>query len=191
MERGHGVGVPEVAGERLRLRAWREADLAPFAEMNADPQVASWLSGPLTRAESDAFVERIQEHMRQHGFGFWALELPGVADFAGYVGFAVPNFEADFMPCVEIGWRLCPAYWGHGYVTEAARGCLGFAFRRVGLSELLSFTAIGNQRSRAVMERIGMRESREFDHPKLDVTHPLRRHVIYRLAATEWEGATP
>ena len=173
---------PTVRTPRLLLRSWRDEDLAPFAAMNADPSVMEFFPRPLERAESDAAVARIREHFDRNGFGLWAVEVPGAADFIGFVGLAVPRFEAHFTPCVEIGWRLVREHWGHGYATEAARAVLDFAFLELHLEEVVSFTAEVNSRSRAVMERIGMTRSPgdDFDHPALPEGHPLRPHVLYR-----------
>ena len=116
-------------------------------------------------------------------FGHWAVEVPGRADFIGYVGLSVPQFEAHFTPCVEIGWRLARDHWGSGYASEAARAALDFGFRNLGLDQIVSFTVPGNWRSRRVMERIGMcgTPHDDFDHPALPEGHPLRRHVLYRI----------
>lgn len=150
--------------------------------MNADPRVMEFFAAPLGRAESDALVDRIEAHFDRHGFGLWAVEVPGVADFIGFTGLSVPRFEAPFMPCIEVGWRLAVAYWGHGYATEAARLALDYGFATLGLAEIVSFTAATNLRSRAVMERLGLRRdpADDFDHPALAEGHPLRRHVLYR-----------
>lgn len=174
---------PSLRTARLLLRDWRDADLDPFAAMNADPVVMEFFPRPLERAESDAAVARIREHLASHGFGLWAVEVPGVAEFIGFVGLAIPRFDAHFTPCVEIGWRLARGYWGRGYATEAASAALEFGFRKRGLDEIVSFTAVENRRSRAVMERIGMTRSlaEDFDHPALPEGHPLRRHVLYRV----------
>lgn len=174
--------APELATARARLRRWRPEDREPFAALNADPEVMRHYPAVLSRAESDALADRIEEHFTRHGFGLWALELPGVAPFAGYVGLSVPRFEAAFTPCVEIGWRLARAHWDHGHASEAARNVLTFGFGELGLREIVSFTVPENARSRRVMERIGMtRDPRDdFDHPLLPEGHPLRRHVLYR-----------
>jgi RimJ/RimL family protein N-acetyltransferase len=150
--------------------------------LNADPRVTEFLSKPLDRAESDALVTRIRNHFAERGFGLWAVQVSGRADFIGFVGLTVPSFEAHFTPCVEMGWRLAREHWGHGYATEAARAALDFGFRHLGLAEIVSFTVPANQRSRAVMERIGMTRSAadDFEHPALPEGHPLRRHVLYR-----------
>jgi RimJ/RimL family protein N-acetyltransferase len=142
----------------------------------------------LSREESDAGVARIESHFARRGFGLWAVEIPGVTPFAGFIGLSVPAFHAHFTPCVEIGWRLARPYWGRGYATEGASAALHFGFERLGLAEIVSFAVPGNMRSRRVMERIGMRQSPadDFDHPLLPVGHPLRRHVLYRLTRAQW-----
>jgi RimJ/RimL family protein N-acetyltransferase len=143
---------------------------------------------PLARFESDAVAGRIRDHFARHGFGVWAVEAPGVADFIGFVGLSVPTFQAHFTPCVEIGWRLAHEHWGHGYATEAARAAIGFGFRDLALDGIVSFTVPQNWRSRRVMERLGMTRSAsdDFEHPGLPEGHALRPHVLYRLSRTEW-----
>ena len=168
---------------RLILRAWREEDLAPFAELNADPAVMEYFPGTLSRAESDAFAARIRSEMAERGFGLWAVEVPGVAPFIGFTGLAVPRFEAHFTPCVEVGWRIARAHWGRGYAPEAAGKALAHAFGPLSLDEVVSFTAGGNLRSRRVMEKLGMTHepADDFEHPSLAPGHRLRRHVLYRF----------
>ncbi|HXG76019.1 MAG TPA: GNAT family N-acetyltransferase [Gaiellaceae bacterium] len=169
-------------GPRVLLRAWEEDDLAPFAELNADARVMEHFPRTLTREESDALVrEHIVPHFAEHGFGVWALEVPGVTRFAGFVGLQTHVFEAAFTPCVEVGWRLAAEWWGFGYATEAARLALAYGFREAGLEEIVSFTVPANRRSVAVMERLGMTFALAFDHPRLPPGHSLRRHVLYRL----------
>lgn len=168
---------------RLVLRSWRDEDRAPFAALNADPRVMEHFPSVLTRSESDALAARLQSSIDERGFGFWAVEVPGIADFVGFVGLAVPSFTAPFTPCVEIGWRIAREHWGKGIATEGARAALDAAFDELGLSEVVSFTATGNTRSRRVMERLGMRHDArdDFDHPALPEGHALRRHVLYRI----------
>ena len=168
------------------LRRWRDDDRGAFAALNADPRVTRYLGGPLAREHSDALAERLAEQF-DHGFGFWALELPGHVPFVGFAGLMRPSFSAHFTPCVEVGWRLASEYWGHGYATEAALAALRDGFRRVELPFVVSFTAAGNARSRRVMERLGMHHdaTEDFDHPVLPFGDPLRRHVLYRLSRHE------
>jgi RimJ/RimL family protein N-acetyltransferase len=177
--------------ERLILREWTSADRAPFARMNADPRVMEFLTGTITREESDRLVtERVEAHFREHGFGLCAAELAENHEFIGFIGLAVPAFEASFTPCVEIGWRLAAEYWGRGLATEGAREILRYAFEERGLAELVSFAAEGNVRSRRVMEKIGMSRdpAEDFDHPKLAAGDLMRRHVLYRLTRSRWEA---
>lgn len=168
---------------RLRLRPWRESDLAPFAAMNADPLVMEHFAAPLTREESDAYARRMMAAIEGRGWGNWALEEIGGEPFVGFAGLSAPSFEAHFTPCTEIGWRLARSAWGRGYATQAARAALAFGFGELGLAEIVSFTALANARSIAVMERLGMRRDGEFDHPRLPAGHRLQRHVLYRLSS--------
>jgi len=181
-----------LAGERVLLRPWREEDLAPFAALNADPRVMTFMAGCLTRADSDRLAMRIARHFDRHGFGLWAVELMGVAPFIGCVGLAVPSFHASFTPCIEIGWRLARDYWGRGYAREAARVALAVGFEDFGLERIVSFTARDNRRSRRLMERLGMSHSadEDFGHPALPEGHPLRPHVLYWLGRAEWRALT-
>ena len=178
----------QVATERLLLRPWRETDFAPFHGINGDPVAMEYFPGVLSRDESDALATRVKAHFDEHGFGFWAVELPGEAEFIGMVGIAHVWFDAHFTPAVEIGWRLDRRYWGRGFASEAARGALGYAFGPLGLSEVVAFTVPANRRSRAVMERIGMRRdpADDFEHPALLPGHALRPHVLYRIRAEDW-----
>ena len=177
------MSTPVIRTERLILREWRPEDREPFAALNADPRVMECMPALLPRAQSDALARRSEQHFAKHGFGPWAVEVPDVAPFVGFVGLSVPAFDAHFTPCVEIGWRLAAEHWGHGYATEAALASARFAFDELEMTELVSFTTPQNVRSRAVMRRIGMThdEADDFDHPRLPPGHRLRRHVLYRL----------
>lgn len=182
------IPEPVLTTPRLVLRPWRDADLDGFAALNADPVVMEHFPSTLTRAESDATAARVRDDFARRGYGPWAVEVPGVADFIGFVGLSVPRFEAHFTPCVEVGWRLARAHWGKGYATEAARAALDFGFRVLDLHEIVAFAVPGNARSRAVMARLGMSraEADDFDHPGVSAGHPLRRHVLYRLSREDW-----
>jgi RimJ/RimL family protein N-acetyltransferase len=178
----HPHETTELRTERLLLRRWREADREPFARLNADPEVMEHFPSPLTRAESDAMVDRLDAHLAEHGWGLWAVERLDDGELLGFTGLATPRFDARFTPAVEVGWRLARHAWGRGYATEAARSVLAHAFDALGLDEVVSFTATSNARSIAVMERLGMAHdpADDFDHPSLPDGHPLRRHVLYR-----------
>jgi RimJ/RimL family protein N-acetyltransferase len=160
--------------------------------MCADPDVMAHMVSPLTRDQSDAMADRIAEHFAVHGFGLWACEIPDQTPFAGFVGLAIPKFEAWFTPAVEIGWRLGRRWWGHGYASEGARAVLDHAFTVAGLAEVVSFTVPTNVRSWKVMERLGMTRDLggDFDHPRVPEGHPHRRHVLYRLSREQWLRAS-
>lgn len=182
--------LPELRTSRLLLRALRHGDRSAFDAMNADPRVMEHFPAPLDRAGSDAMATRIAEHASEHGFSFWAVEAPGVAEFIGVAGLLVPGFKAHFTPCVEIGWRFAHEFWGRGYATEAALALLDHAFGRLGLDEVVAMAVPANTRSRRVMERIGMTRDTDgdFDHPYLPEGHRLRRHVLYRLPRSARTG---
>jgi ribosomal-protein-alanine N-acetyltransferase len=171
--------------QRLLLREWRDDDRTPFAALNADPRVMEHMPQLLSRADSDAFVDRIRAHFDTHGYGLFALEAAGA--FIGFVGLQHVPFDAHFTPAVEIGWRLAHDAWGNGYASEAAREVLRYGFADQKLSEIVSITIAANQRSWHVMERLGMtrRSEDDFDHPRLADRHPLRRHVLYRIRALD------
>jgi RimJ/RimL family protein N-acetyltransferase len=175
--------LPRLLTPRLLLRDWSDADLAPFAALNADPEVARHLPGTLTREASDAMAARIRAHLGRHGYGLFAVERRSEPGFLGFVGLSQVPFEAAFTPAVEIGWRLAREHWGQGYATEAAAAVVELAFGELDLDDLVSFTVPGNLASRRVMEKLGMRRDpgEDFDHPRLAEGHPLRRHVLYRL----------
>ena len=177
--------------ERMVLRAWQMSDRAEFARLNSDVRVMEFMPACLSTAESDLFFDRIQHHFQKYGFGLYVAELREGRRFVGTVGLMVPQFEAHFAPCVEIGWRLTADCWGRGLATEGARAVVQHAFESLNLESLVSFTVPANVRSRRVMEKIGMsRESADnFEHPKLPEGHPLRPHVLYRLSRTDWMRA--
>lgn len=176
---------PELLTARLRLRRWVVADHEPFAALNADPAVMEYFPDPLSRQQSDDLIEAIERGFEQRGFGLWAVEVRATGAFIGFTGLSEPSYETHFTPAVEIGWRLAREAWGEGYATEAARASLAFGFEQLDLDQIVSFTPAENTRSRAVMERIGMRRDKagDFEHPRLPVGHPLRRHVLYRIGS--------
>ena len=180
----------KLSGGRVCLRRWCDEDREAFAAMNSDPRVMEFFRGPLGRVESDAMIDGIQKHFKEHDFGLWAIEVPGLASFIGFAGLAVARFSAHFTPCVEIGWRLAFDHWGHGYATEAARLALVYGFGPLALPEIVSLTTVTNYRSRAVMERLRMQRNPadDFDYPSLPESHPLRRHVLYRLDSGSYFG---
>jgi ribosomal-protein-alanine N-acetyltransferase len=172
--------------ERLNLRDWKETDLQAFRLMNKDKRVMEFLPGILSDRETDSFYTGIKDEFLEFGYGLFAAEVKGGSEFIGYIGFHRATFEASFTPCIEIGWRLKFEAWGRGYATEGAKACLRYGFDTLDLERVYSFTSKQNSRSENVMKKIGMSKITEFDHPKLDESSVLRRHVLYGLTQTEW-----
>ena len=180
--------ISELESARLRLRPWRDTDLAEFAQMCADPQVMRYFPACLSRLESASLIGRFRGHFAEHGYGFWALERKDTGAFIGFTGLSTVAFDARFTPAVEIGWRLAPQHWGLGYASEAAWAVLRCAFDRLALAQVVSFTPQLNLPSQKVMQAIGMQRDWEgdFEHPKLPQEHPLRPHVLYRITRAQW-----
>ena len=180
--------IIEFETDRLRLRQWLATDREPFAALNADPRVMEFFPATLDRATSDAMADYCEALIAKRGWGFWAAEIKGSGQFIGFIGLHTPSSDLPFSPCVEIGWRLAFEHWGKGYASEAARGALQVGFEFLDLPEIVSFTAVRNLRSRAVMERLGMREAPStFEHPHISVDSPLRLHCLYRLSRDHWQ----
>jgi RimJ/RimL family protein N-acetyltransferase len=183
------AGPLQIETARLILRRWRRSDLAPFAALNADPEVMEFFPSPLDRERSDAVADHCDALFDDHGYGLFAVEVRDGEPFVGIVGL---SFVADEIAPggTEVGWRLARSAWGRGYASEAARASLAFGFEQCGLPEIVSFTSALNVRSQRVMERIGMHRdpADDFDHPRVERGHPLERHVLYRLSAEEWSA---
>jgi len=180
----------ELETARLKLRRWRDADRAPFAALNADPAVMEFFPAPQSREASDASIDAWQAQLESRGWSNWAVELVESGEFIGFVGLSVPRRALPCSPCVEVGWRLARRFWGRGLASEAARAALGAGFERIGLAEIVSFTALGNLRSRAVMERIGMQDAhQDFEHPGVPEGHSLRPHCLYRIDRAGFQAA--
>lgn len=167
-------------GARVVLRPWRADDRVAFRRMGTDARVMEFMPGLLDATQSDALAERLAADIAARGWGCWVLEVPGVAEFGGFVGLNPTEVAGGG---IEVAWRLDPAVWGRGYATEAAALALDFGFSQLALPEIIAFTAVVNRRSRAVMERLCMAAMGEFDHPVLAEGHWLRRHVLYRKTA--------
>ncbi|MEO6805570.1 MAG: GNAT family N-acetyltransferase [Edaphobacter sp.] len=170
---------------RLLLRRWQEADREPFAEMNADPVVMHFFAAPMTREQSDEAIDRYLAAFDREGFSLFAATERGTGDLIGTIGLqtmrdAVPNLP---QPAVEIGWRLAQSAQGNGFATEGAHAVVNFAFNQLALTEVVAITALPNQASRHVMEKLGMthRPELDFNHPRVPAGHQYQRHTLYSL----------
>jgi RimJ/RimL family protein N-acetyltransferase len=172
---------------RLAFRVWQDRHRQAFAAMNQDTEVMRYFPALLTSEQSDASIDAWLAHFAQHGWSNWAVELIESGEFIGFIGLNVPRRQLPFSPCVEVGWRLKRSAWGHGYATEGAKECLRLGFEQLNLEEVVSFTALLNTPSIAVMRRIGMDNAfANFDHPALPHGHVLRAHCLYKITRNQW-----
>jgi len=177
----------EFETQRLRLRQWRRADYGPLADLNADPKVMEFFPSAQDRKASEAAAEQMHAEIAERGWGLWAVDRRDTSEFIGFVGLHVPSSPLPFQPCVEVGWRLAAAHWGQGFASEAAAASLEIGFERMQIPEIVAFTAMLNRKSRAVMARIGMRDTGvTFQHPKVPPKSPLRQHCLYLLTRDQW-----
>ena len=165
--------------ERLGFRRWQASDYAPFAALNANPDVMEFFPKTLSSTESDALIERIEMHFEEKGYGLWAVERKEDGAFIGFIGLLDVNFDIGIDDATEIGWRLDEKFWKKGYAAEGAKACLAYAFNDLGKKEIYSFTSTINTPSETVMKRIGMEKAGEFEHPRVAEGSPLRQHVLY------------
>lgn len=167
--------------DRLVLRSWGEDDLVPFSKMNSDKAVMEYLPKCLSYDETVQFYHRIVDEHKTFGYGLYAVVLKSTGKFIGYTGFHNFDFDAEFSPGIEIGWRLAKEYWNLGYATEAAKACIDYARSRRMFDKIYSFTSVSNLRSERVMQKIGMEHKGFFQHPSLPDGHRLKEHTFYKL----------
>ena len=170
--------------ERLILREWADDDRDAFAAIVADPHVMRFYPATRSRAEADAWIDKMIAGLAEGTSHFLAVQRKSDGAIMGLTGTAEINFAIPTGPKVEIGWVLGQHYWGNGYAPEAARASLGHAFETLELPEVVAFTAAINQPSQQVMRKIGMihDSAADFDHPRVAIGHPLRAHVLYRVS---------
>lgn len=180
--------ILQLESARLILRQWGDSDLPAFADLCADPRVMRYFPETLGRLQSAEVIGRARGHFAELGYGLWALERKDSGQFIGFTGLGQVGFDAPFAPATEIGWRLAYEHWGLGFASEAAWTCLACAFDRLGLEEVVAFTAVANASSEKVMQSIGMQRDVEgdFDHPNLP-GHELQRHMLYRITQAQWQ----
>ncbi len=172
--------------ERLIVRNWQDSDRPAFYQMSADPDVMAFYPNPLTVQECDNWLNKVSELTDKNGYSFWACQLKSTGEFIGFVGLNKPDYQLPFSPCTEIGWRLAKKHWKNGYASEAATYCLGYAFKKLGLTEVVSFAVKSNVNSIKVMERIGMVNMHaNFIHPDIELEH-LKEHILYKIAVQEY-----
>ncbi|MFF7755040.1 GNAT family N-acetyltransferase [Streptomyces sp. NPDC007971] len=170
--------MTEIRTPRLLLRRWHDDDLAPMADINADPRVMRWIGDGSVRGldHTARAIERWEEEWDEEGFGLFAVELLASGELAGFTGLSVPGFLPQVLPAVAISWRLGSQFWGQGYASEAAHATLEFALQDRGLDRVISISRVGDDASGNVVRKLGMAPERETVHP----VHgwPLRVHTL-------------
>lgn len=169
------------SSSRLGFRLWQESDLPLFSEMNADPETMKYFANTLTEKESEAMMTRMNTMFEAHGYCYFAIELLENQEFVGMIGLGYKDFEADFTPCTDIGWRIRKKFWNQGIATEGAAACLDYA-RANQINEVLSMASTGNAASLKVMEKIGMEHWKDFDHPDLSHRPDIAKLHLYRIS---------
>lgn len=178
--------------ERLIIRNWRETDKAPFAKLSADPTIREFFPDLLSQQRAYELVDEDREIVAKNKYGWCAAELKETGEFIGMFGLTT---FSDILPfyapgLFELGWYLATDHWGKGLATEGGQGALDYAWQTFGSHEVVAFTATINLPSRRVMQRLGMTHdpSEDFDHPKVDIGHRLRPHVLYRIQNPNKKG---
>jgi RimJ/RimL family protein N-acetyltransferase len=177
------TGTVALTTPRLVLRAFRAEDLKPYATMNADPEVMRYLGGPMSRAGSDQIAAWANALHAREGIGLLAVERRHDGAFVGMCGL---HRLLDWYPDdIEIGWRLAPAHWGHGYASEAAAAWLEHAFTAHALPRVISVADLPNRRSVAVMHRLGML----LDHQaELEYEGETFTASIHAISSEQWRS---
>ena len=176
---------------RLGFRNWSLNDLSEFAEINADTEVMKYFPKKLNTDESAEFIERLQKHYEAHGYNYFAAEVLATGELIGFIGLAYQEYEADFTPVTDIGWRLKRSAWGKGYATEGAQRCLELAFAELNLPKVVSICVVQNLPSEAVMKKIGMTKKGHFTHPKLLGYPGFEDCVWYQITKEEHQHGQP
>ncbi len=181
------TGIIEIKTNRLILRQWQLTDFDYFAQLNSNKIVMEFYPNTLNSEQSYEFAQKIQQRLSDNGWGFWAVEIPEVCKFIGFVGLNRPDYKLPFHAPIEIGWRLSDKYWGRGYATEAALAAFAVGFNQLGFTEIVSFTSVLNLASIKVMKRLQMKNTNfYFDHPKIPHTHKLQQHCLYKITRDTW-----
>ncbi|MFD2037624.1 GNAT family N-acetyltransferase [Belliella marina] len=173
--------------ERLGFRDWTKEDHAEIVDMNADLEVMEHFPKLLTENESVELIGRLQKHYKRYGFTYFATEVLETKELIGFVGLVWQNYQSDFTPAVDIGWRLKKSCWGNGYATEGASRCLDFAFTELGMDKIISTCTEKNSKSENVMKKIGMKKTGVFDHPQLTDYPELGKCICYEINKSTWQ----
>ncbi len=167
--------------ERLGFRNWAEKDKTKMGVINSNPKVMQHFPTLQTQKQTNEFIDRMKTQFSENGFCYFAVDKLENTEFIGFIGISEQTFEADFTPCVDIGWRIAQVEWGKGFATEGAKKCLEFAFNKIGLKNIKAICPETNYKSENVMKKIGMKKTKTFNHPLLTEYKELKKCVLYEI----------
>lgn len=173
--------------ERLGFRNWSKNDLEEFAKLNADPEVMEHFPKPLSRVETEEYIDRLILRFKVQGYCYFATEVIETGEFIGMIGITDQEFKSEFTPATDIGWRLKKTAWGNGYATEGAERCLEYAFDTLKKDKIISTCTSNNKSSENVMKKIGMVKVGEFNHPYLKDYPKLEKCLCYEITKSRWD----
>ena len=164
---------------RLGFRNWQDADVEQMILINSNKEIMKFFPFLPSEQQTRDFVIRMQKQFAHKGYCYFATDLLETNTFIGFIGLSEQTFKASFTPCTDIGWRLSNEHWSKGYATEGAKACLEYAGKLLKLPQIFAIASQINENSIKVMDKIGMRYLRNFDHPNL-LEHPrLKNCVVY------------
>lgn len=172
--------------ERLTFRNWENSDLDQIAAMNANAQVMEYFPKTLSKDESKKFLTKLQEMFESEAYTYFAVELKGSKEFIGFIGMAKQEYQAEFNPSIDIGWRLMPSYWGKGYAYEGAKTCLEYGFNKLNLKRIIAVCSISNYKSEKLMQKLDMTKMGYFKHPYLKDYPKLESCCWYELKSIDY-----
>ncbi len=167
--------------ERLGFRNWLDSDIPAMIELNANPNVMEFFPSIPSPDKTKSFIKKMQNQFREKGFCYFAVDKLEDGAFIGFIGLSEQTYEADFTPCIDIGWRLKEQEWNKGFATEGAKKCLDFAFHTLKLDQIHSIAPVVNINSERVMKKIGMTKISTFEHPLLLEDERLKNCVVYQI----------
>lgn len=177
----HSEGHYIFTSERLGFRAWYPTDLEAMSAINSDQEVMRYFESTISKAETQAFMNRMNRELKETGHCYFAVDILQSETLIGCIGLSTKSFEADFTPCIDIGWRLGAEFWGKGYASEGAKKCLEYAFSKLKIERVFAITPLINTPSVRVMQKIGMTEHSVFIHPSLKETGALNPCLAYQV----------
>lgn len=167
--------------ERLGFRNWTESDIPLMAAINSNPNVMEFFPSVQDSEQTQRFIKRMQGQFEEKDYCYFAVDALETDTFIGFIGLSDKDFESDFTPAVDIGWRLSEAHWKKGYATEGALACLNYSFKKLQLEKIIATTPAINLKSEEVMKKIGMKKVKNFDHPLLLDDERLKDCLLYEI----------